>query len=681
MSTCRTCETPPICMEDLDRYSLQEDTYFFYLNCPPGYVCSGHDVAYLVCCDGDILQVIFPIGATDIEKETRIQAMAAECLRRNCLGTVLVPDSDNPLPPTLPPGFPGTPPGPGWNPWVWNNPPTGPNPNNPGNPPTDYIPWNRDHPGNLYYNEPQSCTAYCPDGTPFTFTVPAGMFIAFDLATANAQAKAYACQQAPLMIICLGGFTACACVGSSFNGSIGITSANPPFHASVVAGTFPPGLHVSTAGNSVIISGTPATAGTFNFTIRVSDPHGNSNIRSYSMSVMRITTTTLPNYTVGTAYSLQLTAAGGSGNYAWRIYSGTLPDGLTLSTTGLISGTPTGLTSGGTVVFEVIDTACEVATRAFYTPRVSLVPLATTRLLTKRGWPEFVPTTGALYRTITFSGEATQTAQTTSNWQQAAVDMGGSRWVYSGASAIDIYGRFTSHHKKDVYVACNNAASRPIIISSSNVPLFIGYCYSADPASCGSCPTLVANYTYDSDWATEDQYDEPMILENPAGWTKAQTSATHAGGQDLVVALNDTAAPKMFLNGQYQTWILIHAVWNRTIVLSDEYTDADALNSASIYSNASPTADNSPSNMTWVHDSVVNVQSRTTTVTFSIKCLNLVAGQSYTVTYDLTDSDGTVTHGTSVFTAANTSHIVTGTVPTPAAGHLITISNPRISYT
>ena len=54
-----------------------------------------------------------------------------------------------------------------------------------------------------------------------------------------------------------------------------------------------------------------------------------------------ITTTTLPGGTVGSPYHHQLQATGG-GFILWELFSGELPDGLTLKqTTGEISGTPT----------------------------------------------------------------------------------------------------------------------------------------------------------------------------------------------------------------------------------------------------------------------------------------------------------------------------------------------------
>lgn len=59
-----------------------------------------------------------------------------------------------------------------------------------------------------------------------------------------------------------------------------------------------------------------------------------------------ITTSTLPSATVGTLYSFALTATGGVKPYSWSLAAGSaLPSGLTLTTAGLISGTPTTATT------------------------------------------------------------------------------------------------------------------------------------------------------------------------------------------------------------------------------------------------------------------------------------------------------------------------------------------------
>ena len=67
-----------------------------------------------------------------------------------------------------------------------------------------------------------------------------------------------------------------------------------------------------------------------------------------------ITTTTLPNAAINTAYSQTLSAFGGTTPYTWSVDSGsTLPAGLTLSSAGVLSGTPT---AAGTDTFSVTVT-------------------------------------------------------------------------------------------------------------------------------------------------------------------------------------------------------------------------------------------------------------------------------------------------------------------------------------
>ena len=61
--------------------------------------------------------------------------------------------------------------------------------------------------------------------------------------------------------------------------------------------------------------------------------------------------TTLPNATLNTAYSATLTASGGTAPYSFNLANGTtLPAGLTLSTAGAITGTPT---KAGATAFSV----------------------------------------------------------------------------------------------------------------------------------------------------------------------------------------------------------------------------------------------------------------------------------------------------------------------------------------
>lgn len=58
-------------------------------------------------------------------------------------------------------------------------------------------------------------------------------------------------------------------------------------------------------------------------------------------SPLLITSTSLPAGDVGAAYSSVLSASGGTLPYNWVVSSGNLPQGLSLASNGIISGTPT----------------------------------------------------------------------------------------------------------------------------------------------------------------------------------------------------------------------------------------------------------------------------------------------------------------------------------------------------
>jgi hypothetical protein len=79
------------------------------------------------------------------------------------------------------------------------------------------------------------------------------------------------------------------------------------------------------------------------------------------------TSPTLPQATVNAAYQATLTAAGGSGSYTWALASGsTLPSGLTLSSSGVISGTVASsvLAQNYTFTVKATDTSNEATASA-----------------------------------------------------------------------------------------------------------------------------------------------------------------------------------------------------------------------------------------------------------------------------------------------------------------------------
>ncbi len=84
-----------------------------------------------------------------------------------------------------------------------------------------------------------------------------------------------------------------------------------------------------------------------------------------SPAAVRISTSSLPNGQVGTAYSATLVATGGAAPYLWSLTSGTLPAGLSLTAaSGAIVGTPTIEVASTPLTFQVADSSNPAQTKS-----------------------------------------------------------------------------------------------------------------------------------------------------------------------------------------------------------------------------------------------------------------------------------------------------------------------------
>jgi hypothetical protein len=105
-----------------------------------------------------------------------------------------------------------------------------------------------------------------------------------------------------------------------------------PITWSLASGSLPNGLTLSATG---LISGTPTTASTSNFTVKATNSAGNDT-QALSITINGvapvITTTVLQDGIVSTTYNQQL-AATGTAPITWSLESGSLPTGLAVSTT------------------------------------------------------------------------------------------------------------------------------------------------------------------------------------------------------------------------------------------------------------------------------------------------------------------------------------------------------------
>lgn len=136
-----------------------------------------------------------------------------------------------------------------------------------------------------------------------------------------------------------------ATVDTEYSAVLYSTGGQRPYVWSVAPGSagLPSNLTLDPGG---LISGTPTTAGTYFFYVRVTDDTSNHVDQMLSLTVnypaLAIDSSTLPDATVGVPYQGQLAASGGQPPYYWSLALGSanLPAGLSLGSNGIVSGTP-----------------------------------------------------------------------------------------------------------------------------------------------------------------------------------------------------------------------------------------------------------------------------------------------------------------------------------------------------
>jgi hypothetical protein len=137
-------------------------------------------------------------------------------------------------------------------------------------------------------------------------------------------------------------------VGTAYSATVTALGGTAPLAWTVSAGALPAGLSLAAATG--IISGTPTAAGETTFTLTVTDaatPTAKTDaqvlkIKIVAAPALQITTSSLANGTIGTAYTATVAATGGIAPLSFAVTTGALPAGLSLAAaTGVISGTPT----------------------------------------------------------------------------------------------------------------------------------------------------------------------------------------------------------------------------------------------------------------------------------------------------------------------------------------------------
>ena len=171
-------------------------------------------------------------------------------------------------------------------------------------------------------------------------------------------------------------------VNTAYSAALVVSGGTTPYaNWAVTAGNLPPGLMLNSAG---VISGNPTNNGFYTFSVTVQDADGvTSNAQTFSIVIgLTITTTSLPNWTLGAPYSVQLNASGGTPPYGgWTVASATLPPGLTLDpVSGLLGGIPSA-TGGYSFTITVGDAAAATAAPQPFTISIAVAPVVGTTSL------------------------------------------------------------------------------------------------------------------------------------------------------------------------------------------------------------------------------------------------------------------------------------------------------------
>lgn len=128
-----------------------------------------------------------------------------------------------------------------------------------------------------------------------------------------------------------------------YSNTLNASGGIPAYSWNIVSGALPDGLLLNLLGE---ITGTPTLEGNYPFTVSVQDSGGYFDVKDMTINVslpapLAIDTITLPNGILAVAYNEILSGSGGIPPYTWSLFSGSLPPGVFLSSSGELTGAPT----------------------------------------------------------------------------------------------------------------------------------------------------------------------------------------------------------------------------------------------------------------------------------------------------------------------------------------------------
>ena len=175
-------------------------------------------------------------------------------------------------------------------------------------------------------------------------------------------------------------------------------------------------------------------------------------------AALSVTTSTLAGATVGSSYSASVSATGGTSPYTWTLISGSLPAGLSFSSSGVISGTPTTTTPSSFTV-QVTDSASQSAS-ATYSINISstapTAPATTTPATTTT--PTATNTTTPTNSTATTAATTPATTAQTATVSASVLGSTGS-FTVSGGNVSTATSLSSSNGSLSISLAANTAVN------------------------------------------------------------------------------------------------------------------------------------------------------------------------------------------------------------------------------
>jgi hypothetical protein len=163
-------------------------------------------------------------------------------------------------------------------------------------------------------------------------------------------------------------------VGTS--GSFSVTASGYPAPTyTVTAGSLPSGISLSTAGT---LSGTPASGTGGIYPITITATNGTTSAtQNFTLTVDQapaITSAASTTFAVGTSGSFSVTASGYPTAMTYSVTAGSLPSGVTLSSAGLLSGTPAASTGNSYAITITASNGIGTAATQSFTLTVEQAP-------------------------------------------------------------------------------------------------------------------------------------------------------------------------------------------------------------------------------------------------------------------------------------------------------------------